>query len=76
MEFGFVEQILDDAEFAIIKMDNQKTLTLPKSLLPYNIKVDDFIIIDQGQVKIDPDNERKRAILTEQIKNLIEQNKK
>lgn len=76
MEFGFVEQILDDVEFAIIKMDNHKTLSLPKSLLPYNIRVDDFVIIDQGQVKIDPDNDKKRAILAEQIKNLIESNKK
>ena len=58
MTRGFVSQISSDGEntTAVIILENKSSYIVPIEMLPRNIEIDDFVIINNGVVTIDPTN--------------------
>ncbi len=57
---GFVSHIniINEGEKeAVIVLENQKNYVIPMEMLPRNVEIDDFIIIDNGKVIIDPNSD-------------------
>ena len=59
---GFVSQISFDGEVttAVITLENQSTIIVPIEMLPRNIEIDDFVIINNGLVTIDHETDEKK----------------
>ena len=70
---GFVSSISSDGEnkTAVIILENQSTYIVPIEMLPRNIEIDDFVIIDNGVVTIDPDTDEKKELLRNALENLL-----
>lgn len=70
---GFISQISFDGEVttAVITLENQSTIIVPIEMLPRNVEIDDFVIIDHGMVMIDPDNDEKKETLRKTLESLI-----
>ena len=72
---GFVEQISCNQETneknALIRLENHSAYVVPLELLPTNIEVDDFIIIDNGKISIDPDTDDKKEEIKKAIVKLL-----
>ena len=70
---GFVSSISSDGEnkTAVIILENQSTYIVPIEMLPRNIEIDDFVIIDNGVVTIDPDTDEKKELLRNALEELL-----
>lgn len=78
---GFVSSISSDAvslipsdsdsRTAVIVLENQSTYIVPIEMLPRNIEVDDFVIIENGVVRIDPETDEKKELLRNALENLL-----
>lgn len=70
---GFVSQISFDGEVttAVITLENQSTIIVPIEMLPRNIEIDDFLIIDHGSITIDPENDEKKELLMAALEQFI-----
>ena len=70
---GFVSSISSDGEnkSAVIILENQSTYIVPIEMLPRNIEIDDFVIIDNGVVTIDPDTDEKKELLRNALEELL-----
>lgn len=78
---GFVSSISSDAvslipsdgdsRTAIIVLENQSTYIVPIEMLPRNIEVDDFVIIENGVVRLDPETDEKKELLRNALENLL-----
>ena len=70
---GFVSSISSDGEnkTAVIILENQSTYIVPIEMLPRNIEIDDFVIIDNGIVNIDPETDEKKELLRNALEELL-----
>ncbi len=78
---GFVSSISSDAvslipsdgdsRTAVIVLENQSTYIVPIEMLPRNIEVDDFVIIENGVVTIDPETDEKKELLRNALENIL-----
>ena len=70
---GFVSSISSDGESrtAVIVLENQSTYIVPIEMLPRNIEVDDFVIIENGVVRIDPETDEKKELLRSALENIL-----
>lgn len=70
---GFVSSISSDGEnkTAVIILENQSTYIVPIEMLPRNIEIDDFVIIDNGIVSIDPETDEKKDLLRNALEELL-----
>ncbi len=70
---GFVSSISSDGEnkTAVIILENQSTYIVPIEMLPRNIEIDDFVIIDNGIVSIDPETDEKKELLRNALEELL-----
>ena len=70
---GFVSSISSDGEVttAVIVLENQSTYIVPIEMLPRNIEIDDFLIIDHGSITIDPENDEKKELLMAALEQFI-----
>ena len=78
---GFVSSISSDAvslipsdgdsRTAVIVLENQSTYIVPIEMLPRNIEIDDFVIIDNGIVSIDPETDEKKELLRSALENIL-----
>lgn len=70
---GFVSSISSDGEVttAVIVLENQSTYIVPIEMLPRNIEIDDFLIIDNGVVSIDPETDDKKELLRSVLENIL-----
>ena len=65
---GFVLNIIEnDNKEAIIILEDQRSYTIPIEMLPKYIEIDDFIIIDNGKITIDPDSDDKREYILSKL---------
>ena len=60
-----------DSKTAVIVLENQSTYIVPIEMLPRNIEVDDFVIIENGVVTIDPENDEKQELLKKTLETLL-----
>ena len=58
-------------ETAVIILENQSTYIVPIEMLPRNIEIDDFVIIDNGIVNIDPETDEKKELLRNALEELL-----
>ncbi len=70
---GFVSSITSDGEVttAVIVLENQSTYIVPIEMLPRNIEIDDFVIIENGVVTIDPETDDKKELLRNALEELL-----
>lgn len=70
---GFVSSISSDGEnkTAVIILENQSTYIVPIEMLPRNIEIDDFVIIDNGVVSVDPETDEKKELLRNALEELL-----
>ena len=78
---GFVSSISSDAvslipsdgdsRTAVIVLENQSTYIVPFDMLPRCIEVDDFVIIENGVVRLDPETDEKKELLRNALENLL-----
>ena len=70
---GFVSSITSDSEnkTAVIILENKSTYIVPLEMLPRNIEVDDFVIINNGVVTIDPETDEKKELLRIALEDLL-----
>lgn len=70
---GFVSSISSDGEnkTAVIILENKSTYIVPIEMLPRNIEIDDFVIIDNGIVSIDPETDEKKELLRNALEELL-----
>ena len=70
---GFISSITSDGETtsAVIMLENRKSYIVPIEMLPYNIEIDDFVIIDNGIITIDPDTDIKKELLRSSLEDMI-----
>lgn len=71
---GFVEQInkTEEEEIAVILLENRKRYCVPLAMLPRNVEVDDFVIIENGHVVLDPKTDDLKDELHAILMNMIE----
>ena len=60
-----------DSRTAVIVLENQSTYIVPIEMLPRNIEVDDFVIIENGVVRIDPETDEKKELLRSALENIL-----
>ena len=72
MKRGFVEQIFENSQTAVIRLESEQIMTIPFALLPKNIDIDDFVIMENGVMAIDPENKKKRQQISEKLTLLLE----
>ena len=60
-----------DSRTAVIVLENQSTYIVPIEMLPRNIEVDDFVIIENGVVRLDPETDDKKELLRNALENLL-----
>ena len=78
---GFVSSISSDAvsllpsdgdsRTAVIVLENQSTYIVPIEMLPRNIEIDDFVIINNGMVTIDPETDEKKEMLRTVLEDIL-----
>lgn len=70
---GFVSSISSDGETttAVIILENQSSFIVPIEMLPRNIEIDDFVIIENGIVTIDPETDEKKELLRKVLEDFI-----
>lgn len=70
---GFVSSISSDGDetTAVIILENQSSFILPIEMLPRNIEIDDFVIIENGIVTIDPETDEKKELLRSTLEKLL-----
>lgn len=70
---GFVVSISSDGEnkTAVIMLENKSSYIVPIEMLPNNIEVDDFVIIENGSVTIDPETDNKKESLRQALESLL-----
>ena len=78
---GFVSSISSDAvslipsdgdsRTAVIVLENKSNYIVPIEMLPRNIEVDDFVIIENGVVRLDPETDEKKELLRNALENLL-----
>ena len=56
---------------AVIILENKSTYIVPIEMLPRNIEVDDFVIIDNGVVTIDPETDEKKELLRQALEEYL-----
>lgn len=73
---GFVLSIAhnEDQIEAVIMLENKSTYIVPIEMLPANIEIDDFVIIDNGVIKIDPNCDDLKDLLQNTLEDLINKN--
>ncbi len=73
---GFVSSISTDGDVttAVIVLDNHSTFIVPIEMLPRNIEIDDFVLIDNGVVAIDPDTDDKKELLRKTLEDFLNKN--
>lgn len=61
MNRGLILEINIDEEEnkkeAVILLDNYETYIVPLSFLPKNVQLEDFVIINNGKIEIDPSSD-------------------
>ena len=60
-----------DSRTAVIVLENKSTYIVPIEMLPRNIEIDDFVIIDNGVVSIDPETDDKKELLRSVLENIL-----
>lgn len=70
---GFVSSISSDGETttAVIILENQSSFIVPIEMLPRNIEIDDFVIIENGVVTIDPETDEKKELLRKVLEDIL-----
>lgn len=70
---GFVSSISSDGEVttAVIILENQNSFIVPIEMLPRNIEIDDFVIIENGVVTIDPETDDKKELLRKVLEDIL-----
>lgn len=70
---GFISSITSDGEAtkAVIMLENKQSYIVPIEMLPHNIEIDDFVIIDNGVITIDPDTDVKKELLRASLIDMI-----
>ena len=73
MTRGFVSQISSDGEntTAVIILENKSSYIVPIEMLPRNIEIDDFVIINNGTVTIDPETDEKKEMLRTALEDIL-----
>lgn len=73
---GFVLSITfnEDQMEAVIMLENKSTYIVSIEMLPANIEIDDFVIIDNGVIKIDPNCDDFKDLLQNTLEDLINKN--
>jgi hypothetical protein len=73
MTRGFVSQISSDGEntTAVIILENKSSYIVPIEMLPRNIEIDDFVIINNGVVTIDPETDEKKEMLRTALEDIL-----
>ncbi len=73
---GFVLSISknEDQVEAVIMLENKSTYIVPIEMLPTNIEVDDFVIMENGVIKIDPNCDDFKDLLKNTLEDLINNN--
>ena len=52
-------------------LENKKSYIVTIEMLPHNIEIDDFVIIDNGVITIDPDTDVKKELLRASLIDMI-----
>ena len=70
---GFVSHISSDGEntTAVIVLENKSSYIIPIEMLPRNIEIDDFVIINNGVVTIDPETDEKKEMLRNALEEFL-----
>ena len=70
---GFVSSITSDGEVttAVIILENHSSYIVPIEMLPRNIEIDDFVIIENGVVTIDPETDEKKELLRKVLEDIL-----
>ncbi len=74
MTRGFISDIKineDGSKEVIILLENHHQYIVPYEMLPFNIEIDDFIIIDNGRVSIDPESDEKKELILQNLEKFI-----
>ena len=69
----FVSHISSDGEntTAVIVLENKSSYIIPIEMLPRNIEIDDFVIINNGVVTIDPETDEKKEMLRNALEEFL-----
>lgn len=80
MNRGLVIEINIDEEEnkreAVILLDTYKTYVVPLDLLPSNIQLEDFVLMNDGKFVIDPSTDDIKEQMLQNLKEYIEYKKK
>ncbi len=73
---GFILSISrnEDQTDAVIMLENKSTYIVPIEMLPSNIEVDDFVVIENGVIKIDPNCDDLKDLLKNTLEEMINNN--
>ena len=58
MTKGIIEYISKEDNTAVIALETGRSVQVELDMLPEGVELDDFVILDKGLIKIDPDNEK------------------